>query len=164
VILMRVIPYISVPNAKKTMKIYEDVFEATNVQLMPYSKEMGDPMKLPADFDYENSTMHGEFKIGDAFVYIADLMSPTVPVEGRVEILLEMESKAQGEAIWKKVKARNFKIGMELAPTFFSQLYGRFTDQDGIVWQIILPSPSSISPKIESKSPSKKKTSKKGQK
>ena len=55
---MKVIPYISVPNAKKAIKLYEELFGAELVSSMPFDRSFGENMGLPEDFNYTDSTMH----------------------------------------------------------------------------------------------------------
>lgn len=43
---------------------------------MSFTKEIGQGMGLPEDFDYENSTMHSVLEIGGTEVYVADSMGP----------------------------------------------------------------------------------------
>lgn len=160
---MKVIPYISVLNAKKTFKIYEDLFGAKLLSSVPFEKAMGQQFGFPADYDYANSTMHAEFKIGEFLVYISDFTTKKPESEGPVELLLELDSKEQADKIWAKIKAKKYRITMELQQTFWGSYYGRFIDEDGIGWELNFPMPQTATPKatIEKKISSKvKKTTK----
>ena len=114
--------------------MYEKLFNARLVDHMPFDKAIGAGMGLPADFDYENSTMHAELDFSGSKVYISDAMDETAL--GPVEILLDFDSREEIEAVWAKVKKMNLRIVMELEPRFWGALYGSFMDNDGVGWQL----------------------------
>ena len=84
---MKITPHISVPNAKKTIEVYKELFDVKLVDHMPFTKEIGQGMGFPEDFDYETSTMHAVLDFSGTEVYIADSMGPMQP--GPVEIVLD---------------------------------------------------------------------------
>jgi uncharacterized glyoxalase superfamily protein PhnB len=131
---MKVTPYITVVNAKKTIKVYEKLFRAKQIDHMPFDKNIGTQMSLPEDFDYENSTMHAVLDFRGNEVYISDSMTATS--SGPVEIVLDFESREEIEAVWAIVLEMNLKIVMALEPQFWGALYGRFIDNDNIGWQL----------------------------
>lgn len=131
---MKVIPYISVPNAMKAIAVYEKLFDARLVDRMPFDETVGASMGLPDDFDYENSTMHAALDFSGAEVYISDSMGEAAL--GPVEILLDFDSREEIEGVWAKVKKMGLRVVMELEPQFWGALYGRFVDNDGVGWQL----------------------------
>ena len=131
---MKITPYISVPNAKKTIKVYEKLFGATLIDHMPFDKDIGASMGLPEGFDYENSTMHAVLDFKGSEVYISDSMGEKR--SGPVEIVLDFESREEIEAVWNRVKEMKLQVIMELKPQFWEALYGRFVDNDGVGWQL----------------------------
>jgi PhnB protein len=153
--MVKVIPSIIVKNAKQTLAVYEDLFGAKTLSRMPFNPELASQTGLPEGFDFENSTMHAEFKIGDALFYINDFVQTEPPSEGKVEIVLELDSKEQIDAIWKKVKQKNYKIRAELEKTFWNAYFGMFVDDDGIGWQLNFPMPPPAEP-VVSPDPAKK--------
>lgn len=162
--MVKAIPSIIVKNAKASLKVYEDLFGATTTNWTPVSKEMAGQMGFPDNFDFDNSTLHAEFKIGDARFYINDDMGTVHPPEGNVEIVLEVDSKEQIDAIWEKVKQNNFKVKSELAKTFWNSYFAIFVDEDGIGWQLNFPLPpqapeeSTVQPKPAKKASKAKST------
>lgn len=132
--IMNIIPYISVENAKKTIKIYESLFDAKLIDHMPFDRSIASQMSLREDFDYENSTMHAVLDFGGNEVYIADSMG--THSSGSVEIVLDFESREEIKAVWANVIKMDLKIVMELEPQFWGALYGRFIDDDNIGWQL----------------------------
>jgi PhnB protein len=135
--MVKAIPYLLVENGKKAIKLYEDLFEAKVVSHQPFTKEIGKEFGMPDDFDYKNSTMHAELEIGGAEVYLSDNpMGRGSKTSSNVEIVLDLESKAQIEKIYNKAKELDCKIGMELQQTFWGAHYARFEDPIGIGWQL----------------------------
>lgn len=138
IVMVQAIPYLTVPNAKKAIEVYKDLFGATLVDRMPYDKEIGMQMGLPEDYDWANSTMHSEIEINGGKINMAD--GQTNP-GGNVEVLLMLESKEHIESIWAKVKKKEYDIKMELEVQFWGAMYGRFVDEFGIGWQLNLNMP-----------------------
>ena len=134
-IMVKSIPYLLVPNGKRAIKLYEDVFGAKLLSSQAFSPEMGKFMGFPDDFDYENSTMHAILDIRGAQVFLTDGAFGH-PAEGRVEVVLDLDSIKQGEEIWAKVKSKKFKIVMDYQKKAQGRWYGRFADSEGVGWQL----------------------------
>jgi uncharacterized glyoxalase superfamily protein PhnB len=108
---------------------------------MPFDKNMGTQMGLPPNFDYENSTMHAVIEIEGAQIYLSDDIGfgdeKIRRSFGRVEVVLEVDTKEKFDEIWEKVsKRRGFKILMAAEKTFWNAWYCRFIDSKKIGWQI----------------------------
>jgi PhnB protein len=138
------VPYLIIKGgAKKAIKLYKSIFGAEIISHMPYDKKMGKEMGFPEDFDYENSTMHAHIEIDGAPIYLADDLAgfgdEKVPRRGtgRVEIMLDVDSKNKFDKIWEKAsKRRGFKVIMPAEKTFWGAWYCRFIDSKKIGWQI----------------------------
>ena len=130
---MKIVPYITVSDARKTIEVYKDLFGATLVEHMPFTKEVGQGFGFPEDFDYENSTMHASIDISGAMIYLSDGQAQG---GGKVEIVLDYDSRDQIEAVWAKVKKAGYEVKMEMAEQFWGAIYGRFVDADGVGWQL----------------------------
>jgi len=131
--LVKIVPYITVPDAKKTVEVYKDLFGATLVDHMPFTKEVGQGFGFPTDFDYENSTMHTSIDIRGEFIYLSDGQAQG---GGNVEIVLDFDSMEQIEEVRVKVKKAGYEVKMEMEQQFWEAIYGRFVDADGIGWQL----------------------------
>lgn len=135
--MVRVIPYLTIKNGKKAIELYKEVFNAKLMDHQPVSKEQGANFNLPENFDYDNSTMHAELEIGRSHIYLSDNMGSQIESSGqRIEILLELDTKEEIEAIYNKAKERGAEIKMELQETFWGAMYARFKDPFGIGWQL----------------------------
>ncbi len=53
---------------------------------------------------------------------------------GKVEIVLNYDSREQIEEVWAKVKKAGYEVKME--EQFWGAIYGRFVSADGIGWQL----------------------------
>ena len=133
--MVKVIPHISVPNARSTIETYKELFDAKLIDHMAFDPQIGKEFGFPDDFDYENSTMHAVVEVDGATLFIADSMDGEFGA-GRVEIVLDIDSKEQIESIWGKVKEKGYKVVMELQQQFWGAVYGRFIDPDGVGWQL----------------------------
>jgi PhnB protein len=134
--MVKTIPYLLVKNGREAIKLYEDLFNAKLVEHQPFSKEIGAQFGFPNDFDYENSTMHAQLDIEGASFYLSDNPDSHFDSSGNVEVVLDLDSKAQIETIYNKAKELGSKIKMELEKTFWGAFYARFEDPLGIAWQL----------------------------
>ncbi|MFX0033456.1 MAG: VOC family protein [Candidatus Hodarchaeota archaeon] len=133
--MVKVSPYLLVKNGKAAIELYKELFGAKLVDHMPFTKEVGKEFSLPKGFDYDNSTMHAVLDIEGAEIMVADNFTGLSP-GGNVEVVLHLDTKRQIETIYKKAKAKNFKIKMELQQTFWGSWYTRFEDSEGVGWQL----------------------------
>jgi PhnB protein len=131
------VPYLSVKNGKEAIELYKNIFKAKLVEHQPFSPETTADFNLPKDFDYENSTMHAELEIGGSQIYLSDNVGPpSDPTAQQVEIVIDIDSKEEIEAIYKKAQESGSEIKMELQQTFWGAMYARFSDPLGIGWQL----------------------------
>ena len=131
---MKITPYISVPNARETIKSYEKLFGAKLLSHMPFDENVGKEMGLPDSFDYEKSTMHAVLEFSGTEVFISDSMGPSSP--GPVEIVLDFDNRKELELVWGRVKRMGLEVVMELEEQFWGALYGRFRDKNNVGWQL----------------------------
>ncbi len=117
--MVKTIPYLLVKNGREAIMLYEDMFDAKLVEHQPFSKEIGAQFGFPDDFDYESSTMHAQLDIEGASFYLSDNPDSKFDSSGNVELVLDLDSKAQIERIFNKAKENGSKIKMELEKTFW---------------------------------------------
>ncbi len=134
--MVKINPYLMVKNGKEAIELYKDLFGATVVDHMPFSKEMGgESFAFPNDYDYENSTMHSVLDIGGNNIMLSD--NPMGKASsGNVQILLTVDSKEKIEKINEKVQKKKFTIIMPFEKRFWGSWYMMFEDSFGIGWQI----------------------------
>jgi PhnB protein len=134
--MVNAIPYLAVPNAKEALELYKKTFDIEVIGHMAYSKEMGEQMGFPKDFDYENSTMHSEFNLAGGRVYMADDNSGKDAGVQKIDVLLEIDSKEQIENFYNNAKKNGFEVVYELEKTFWGAWFARLVDPFGIGWQM----------------------------
>ncbi len=134
--MIKIKPYLQVTNGKRAIEQYKEIFNAELIEHQAFSKEIGKEFGLPEDFDYEDSTMHAELKIGDSSLYLSDNTNLQQELSNNVEIVLDLDSKEKIDTIYSKVQELNLKIKMELQKTFWGAFYARFEDEFGIGWQL----------------------------
>jgi PhnB protein len=134
--MVTVVPYLAVTNAKKALELYKQVFEIEINNHMPFTKEMGQGMGLPDDFDYENSTMHSEFELDGGRLYMSDDASGKKAGVQKIDVLLEIGSKKQIEKFFKNAEDHGFTISNKLEKTFWGAWFARVVDPFGIGWQM----------------------------
>ncbi|MFW9895605.1 MAG: VOC family protein [Candidatus Thorarchaeota archaeon] len=137
--MVKINPYLMVKNGKKSILLYQDLFEAKVVEHMPFTKEMGgEGFGFPDDFDYENSTMHAVLDIDGETIMLSDNpMGKTG--SGNVQVLVTLDSKEKLTKIYEKVQKYKFTIIMPLEKTFWGSWYTMFEDPDGVGWQLHFP-------------------------
>jgi PhnB protein len=160
--MVKAIPYLVVPKAKEAIELYKKVFDAKVVSHEPFSKEMGEQMGFPDNFDYVNSTMHAELDIFGSDIYVSDSDSPEKIPKGNVEVVLSVDNLEQIETFYNNAKKSGVEIIMELQKTFWGAHFTRFRDSFGVGWQLNYAEPQE-SPKEEKPKKTKKssKTTKK---
>jgi PhnB protein len=133
--MVKINPYLLVKNGKESIKLYEELFGAKQIEHMPFTKEVGTQFGFSDDFDYENSTMHAELEIGGATFMLSDNPMNNVG-SGNVQIFMELDSKDELDAIHEKVQKKKFTILMPLEKTFWGSWFLVFEDSNGIGWQL----------------------------
>ena len=130
-------PYLMVKNGKKTIALYEKLFDAELKSHEPFTEEMCKQLGFADDFNYENSTMHATIEIYGNTIYLSDGLGGTLEEgSGKVDILLDLDSKDQIEKTYNKAKELDCKIFMELDKKSSGAYYASFKDKFGIGWQL----------------------------
>ena len=140
---MKIIPYLLVKNGLEAIELYKNIFKAELTEHQKFSPEIGKQMGFPNDFNYENSTMHAKLNFFNEWVYLADSAEVQDEKSFRnVEVLLELDNKADIDEIIKKAKESNFTFLMEYEKTFWGAWFARFKDTMGINWQVNFQEPN----------------------
>lgn len=131
--------YLNFPgNAREAIAFYQTVFAAEVRAIMTYADLPGGKEAVPASL--HDKILHAELVVFDSRLMIADwvLESPLPYRFGTNMAAVITTSDAQRLTdAWKRM-APSSNIVMDLAPTFFSPLYGNLIDKYQIPWQFIL--------------------------
>jgi PhnB protein len=135
--MIEITPYLYVENGKKAIKLYQDVFDAKLLYFKAFDKETGKDYGLPEDYNYEDSTMHATLSIDGGKIYLSDDIGEH-KFEGhqKVGITLDVNNEERVREIYEKVQEKEFRIDIKLQETFWADLYTKFEDSEGIIWQV----------------------------
>ena len=86
---------------------------------------------------FENKVMHSSFRIGDAVVMASDGCDATQGFKG-FSLSLSLPSEADVTKAFNAL-ADGGTVGMPLAKTFWSPLFGMVTDRFGVNWMLTVP-------------------------
>lgn len=121
-------------NCKEAIAFYQDVFGIERVHVRTYGMSRAHP-EYPIPHEIEQLVLHAEMKIYDTVFNLSDTLNP-FSAGNNVSVTVKLSSKETLQTIFEKLSS-GAKIGMRLAPTFFSALYGTLMDKFGIVWELI---------------------------
>ncbi|WP_448249519.1 YciI family protein [Thalassotalea agariperforans] len=124
-------------NCEKALNFYQQALGVDIHFLMRFSES---PEPLPDDLsgaEYKNKIMHGEFSIGKTKFLASDGCGDGTQMSG-FSLALTLETAEEANAIFAAL-AKEGKVNMPLAETFWSPLYGQVTDKFGVDWMVMLP-------------------------
>ena len=124
---------------EEALNFYQQHLGAT-VGFMLRFNESPDP--VPEDMlqqGFENKIMHCEVTIGDNKILASDGCNDACSFSG-FRLALTVPTKEDAHRIFDAL-AQDGSVDMPLTETFWSPLYGQVTDQFGLGWMVMLPSP-----------------------
>lgn len=133
-IMVKMIPYLNVPNAKEAIDVYQQIFGAKILNHLPFNKNNAPPGGFPADFDFENSTMYAQIEILGLPIHMSDAQSEVSP-KGMVDIYLELDNEDQINQFYDKAKS-SCNVVVPLGKQDWGAYYTNFKDPIGITWQL----------------------------
>lgn len=119
---------------EEALEFYRTALGA-QVEMMMRFKESPQPMppgSIPAGF--ENKIMHASFRIGDSRLMASDGDEKTAKFEG-FSLSFTVSSETEAERVFAAL-AKEGKVGMPLAKTFWSPKFGMVTDRFGVAWMV----------------------------
>jgi PhnB protein len=130
-----IIPFINFAGqAGEAIALYEDVFEVKDKRVVYYS-DMPSEMKSHFPAETDNYVMHAEMSINGTQVWIGDT-TQGITAGDMVSLSVPMSSEEEMHRVFDKLKTGG-KVFMELAPTFYSPLFGTVQDKFGVIWHLI---------------------------
>ena len=131
-----IIPFINFAGqAGEAIALYETVFEITDKQVALF-KDMPAEMKSHFSSETDHYVMHAEMVINGTPVWIGDTTQGITPGT-MVSLSVLMSSQEDIRKAFDKLKEGG-KVHMELAPTFYSPLFGTVQDKFGVIWHLIV--------------------------
>ncbi len=130
-----IIPFINFAGkAGEAIAFYETVFDIKDKKVMLY-KDMPADMKSHFPANTDHYVLHAEMVINGTQVWIGDSTEKTESGD-LVTLAVPLSSKEEVQKAFDKLKVGG-KVYMELAPTFYSPLFGTVEDKFGVIWHLI---------------------------
>ena len=123
-------------NCREAVDFYAKVFKTEVRNLMTYDEAPADPNNPIADSD-KNRVVYAGILLDNMTAMFSDVpsgsgfkagnnISPTISTNDKEEVKRIFSELSEGGEVY-----------FELAPTFFSELFGMVTDKFGIHWKIL---------------------------
>ncbi len=119
--------------ASEAIDFYEKVFNGQDKRVMRYSDAPNPSFPFPDAM--KNYVLHAEMTISGTRVNFSDTQQNVVP-GGMITLAVDLPTQDEVRSVYTQL-SEGGEILMELAPQFFSPLYGWVLDKFGIGWQII---------------------------
>ncbi len=130
---MKVVPYMSFNgNAEEALNYYKVVLEGDIGDVMRYK----DAPDMDVSEGYMDKLLHGQLKIGDNEIFVADTFE-NMPVKmgGSVEMTLLMDSEEELRKVFDAF-AKEGEVQMPVDKMFWGAIFGSVVDKFGIRWSL----------------------------
>ncbi len=130
-----IIPFVNFAGkAGEAIAFYEKAFDIQNKQVALF-KDMPAEMKSHFPPETDHYVMHAEMTINGSPVWIGDTTQGIAP-GNMVSLSVPLSSKEEVQKAFDILKVGG-KIHMDLAPTFYSPMFGTVEDKFGVIWHLI---------------------------
>ena len=121
-------------NCEEAVNFYQKVLGG-EVQLMRFSDAPPNPA-FPVPENAKNLVLHAELRKDGHVLRFSDTFPNSPYTQGNnISFSLEFDTQEETKAIFEALSAGG-QVEMPLDETFFSPLYGKFTDKFGVKWQV----------------------------
>ena len=123
-------------NCCEAVEFYAKVFKTKVRNLMTYNEAPADPNNPIADSD-KNRVVYAGILLDNMTAMFSDVPSGSGFKAGNnISPTISTNDKEEVKRIFSELSIGG-EVYFELAPTFFSELFGMVTDKFGIHWQIL---------------------------
>jgi PhnB protein len=130
-----VTPYLNFAGqAAEAIDFYEKVFNGQDKRVMRYGEAPPNP-EFPIGEEQKNLVLHGEMTISGTKINFSDTQE-SVDEGSMISLAADFKTKEEVRRVFDKLKEGG-EVLMELAPQFFSPLYGWVLDRFGVSWQVM---------------------------
>jgi len=121
-------------NCEEAVNFYQATLGGES-QILHFSDAPPNPA-FPVPDQVKNLVLHAELRKDGHVIRFSDTL-PNTPynVGNNISFSLEFDTKEATRAMFE-VLSKAGQVEMELQETFFSPLYGKFTDKFGVIWQV----------------------------
>lgn len=131
-----VTPYLNFAGqAGEAIEFYEKVFHGQYKHVMRYGDAPPDP-EFPIREEDKELVLHAEMTISGTKINFSDTQD-TVSEGSMISLAVDFLTEDEVREAFDQLKEGG-EVLMELAPQFFSPLYGWVIDKYGVSWQVIL--------------------------
>lgn len=129
------IPYLSFNgNCEEAVHFYQSILGG-EAQILHFKDAPPNP-KFPVQDHLKDLVLHAELRKDGHIIRFSDTF-PGIPfIQGNtISFSLEFDTPEETKNVFEALSSDG-QVEMELQQTFFSPLYGKFTDKYGIHWQV----------------------------
>jgi len=127
-------------NCKEAFDFYQQVFKTESVGTYRYGDMPADPNMPALPDDAKDLIMHTAIKINDSTMIMGsdtyEAFSPKATFGTSTYIMLDAENAEEAKELHTALAKDAQNIEMDLAETFFAELYSSFQDKFGISWMV----------------------------
>lgn len=133
--MQMITPYIYFSGrCREAISFYEKVFNGQDTRIMRYGDAPLHP-DYPVPEAIKDYILHAEMTISGTRLSFSDMQEEVVP-GNMISLAVEYATAEEVEKIFHMLEEGG-EVLMELAPQFFSPMYGWVKDKFGVGWQII---------------------------
>lgn len=122
-------------NCEQAVNFYKKVFDA-EVQIMHFGDAPANPA-FPVPEHARNLVLHAELRKNGHIIRFSDtFQNAPVTAGSNISFALSFDTKEETQTTFEAL-SEGGKVDMPLQETFFSPLYGKITDQFGVMWQVV---------------------------
>lgn len=121
-------------NCSEAIDFYEKVFNGENKKIMRYKDAPANP-NFPVPDEMKELVLHAEMNINGTQFNFSDSTEKIIP-GNMISLAVSFDTTEEVVAAFNKLKTGG-EVLMELAPQFFSPMYGWVKDKFGVGWQLI---------------------------
>jgi PhnB protein len=123
-------------NCREAVEFYARVFKSEIGEIMTYGEAPPSDLHQPLAEADKNRICYTGLPIGGMTVMFSDFPSDSGYIRGNnISPTIGSEDKEEIKRLYNELKEGG-RIIMELAPTFFSELFCMVEDRYGVIWQI----------------------------
>lgn len=130
------VPYITFKgNCEEAVRFYEKVLGGEAV-IMRFGDAPPNP-NFPVPDEVKHLVLHAELRKNGNIIRFSDSF-PNDPYStgNNISFSIEFDTQDEVKAVYQAL-SEGGTVQMELQQTFFSPLYGKFTDKFGVNWQLV---------------------------
>ena len=123
-------------NCREAVDFYANVFKTEVRNLMTYGEAPANPNNPIADCD-KNRIVYAGLLLENMTAMFSDVPSDSgFKIGNNISPTISTNDKEEARRIFSEL-SEGGQVYFDLAPTFFSELFGMVADKYGIVWQIL---------------------------